>query len=842
MGGDSKHNTGEQETIEFDSFDNGFDSVLDSDEGLDSISGFFTLPEVHQTHDSREVMSAIPFASNRYQIQNQIGEGGMSQVFRVFDKVLNRTVAMKVIRPSLSLKPEVENKFYEEAQATAQLQHPAIVPVYDMGKLPNGQLYFTMKEVNGHTLRTIIRELHGYRVGAQWNETPNGWTFPRLVQAMIQVCEAMAHAHQFGVVHRDLKPENIMLGSHGEVMVLDWGIAQLRQVSFEQNATTDARETIILSSGSKQSRHGAIAGTPAYMAPEQASSEFAQIGPRSDIYSLGGIFYELLTGRTPRVGTSHEIIKDLVAGVAVRAIPTESWIPRELRELTIRMLNMNPEARPQNVFQISRSLRRWLEGAEKQERALELVRKAKLLYSEVNDANLRADQLSALAAREAARIPPYAGIEHRRKLWRKEDESIKARSAARLLELEMLEQLRTALNYDNACVQAHEGLAEYYHQRHQYCERNHMNQEAKTYEVLLRKHNLGRYNTYLEGLGYLSVHTDTSAVATLFKYVDDDRRLNLEPLGVYKELPIENLSLPMGSYLIQVRSESKLPLRLPISIERAKHFEVRAPNEEQTRPLRLLSTDEISNSECYVPQGWATVGAHENPDNPMRQVWVDGFIMQKYHVTNRQYLDFLNHLVRDGRLEDANNYAPAYWQTGKRQVIYGFEPDENGGFFKLVPDPQGDIWDLEWPVILVDYHGAMAYAKWYSEKSGHLWRLPTSLEWEKAARGVDGRAYPWGDYFEAIWARVRESVRPNESLLPVKVTDYPSDVSPYGICGLGGNAQDWCLEMLDNSPEAPIRGAAWSHMHAFAPLHLFRLVDKTVRTETASFRLVRSVN
>ncbi|MEC8276768.1 MAG: hypothetical protein VX026_03565, partial [Myxococcota bacterium] len=140
MGGDSKHNTGEQETIEFDSFDNGFGSVLDSDEGLDSISGFFTLPEVHQTHDSREVMSAIPFASNRYQIQNQIGEGGMSQVFRVFDKVLNRTVAMKVIRPSLSLKPEVENKFYEEAQATAQLQHPAIVPVYDMGKLPNGQL------------------------------------------------------------------------------------------------------------------------------------------------------------------------------------------------------------------------------------------------------------------------------------------------------------------------------------------------------------------------------------------------------------------------------------------------------------------------------------------------------------------------------------------------------------------------------------------------------------------------------------------------------------------------------------------------------------------------------
>ena len=269
----------------------------------------------------------------------------------------------------------------------------------------------------------------------------------------------------------------------------------------------------------------------------------------------------------------------------------------------MRMLKLKPEARPQNVTQIARALRRWLEGAEKQERALELVRKANCFYSEVNDANLRADQLRALAAREAARIPPYAGIEHKRKLWRKEDESMKARGAARLLELEMLEQLRTALNYDNACVQAHEGLAEYYHQRHQYCERNHMDQEAKSHEVLLRKHNLGRYDLYLEGLGTLSVQTDEPAVATLFKFVEEDRRLNLEPLGVFKELPIENLSLPMGSYLIQVRSEDKLPLSVcPYRLNGQAILRC-APQENQARPLRLLRSDEISDGECYVPQG-----------------------------------------------------------------------------------------------------------------------------------------------------------------------------------------------------------------------------------------------
>lgn len=842
MGGDSKRKSGEQETIHIDGFDGDSSIFEEPKEGFDSISGFFTLPGQNESLDAQNVSNDDAFPANRYHIQDMLGEGGMSQVFRVFDKVFNRTVAMKVIRLELSKKIEAENKFYEEAQATAQLQHPSIVPVYDMGQLANGQLYFTMKEVNGYTLREVIQELHQARDGAIWNETPNGWTFPRLIQAMIQVCDAVAHAHQYGVVHRDLKPDNVMLGAHGEVMVLDWGIAQIRQSSFEHEQTTDSGDTIILSAPSQQSkRHGAIAGTPAYMAPEQARGEIERIGPRADIYALGGIIYELLTGKVPRAGEGKDVLKELVLGLPVTAITPEPWIPQQLIELAERMLKLNPDLRPSNVGVVSRTLRRWLEGAEKRERALELVQKAKLLYSEVNDANLRADQIKALAKREATRIPPFAGVEHRRQLWKKQDAAEKAQGAARLLELEMLEQLRTALNYDNQCIAAHQSLSEYYHQRHQYCERNHMEQEAKSYELLLRQHNQGDYDSYLQGTGYLSIKAADSAIATLFQYVEHDRRLEPEPLGSLMDLPIERMALPMGSYMLQIRSAGKAMLSLPVNIERARHFELRAPQEDEARLLRFLEPDELGPHECYVPQGWTIVGAHENPDNPMRQVWVNNFIIQKYHVTNRQYIEFLNALVKEGRQEEALEHAPAYWQAGKRQMMYGFDAEADGGIFKLVPDPQGHTWDPEWPVILVDYHGAMAYAQWYSQKTGHEWRLPTSFEWEKAARGVDGRSYPWGDHFEAIWARVRESVRPNETLLPVRVTDYPDDISPYGVCGLGGNAQDWCLESKPNSSEAPIRGAAWSHMHGFVPLHLFRELNKAARTETASFRLVRSL-
>lgn len=817
-----------------------FEEELNTGEN-NSISGFFTLPGSKARIDSQALMGSIPFASNRYQMQSLLGEGGMSHVYRVFDRVLNRSVAMKVIRQNLAENEQVERKFYEEAQATAQLQHPSIVPVYEMGKLPNGHFYFTMKEVRGKTLGEIIQEVHRFKIGSQWNETSDGWTFRRLINALVQVCEAVSHAHQCGVVHRDLKPDNIMLGSFGEVLVLDWGIAKIHEVAFEQG-DDDAAATIILSTGSSStSRRGSVAGTPMYMAPEQAQARNTDIGPHSDIYALGGILYEIMSGSPPRSGNSKQIILSLVNNEPVEMISEQDWLPTELTDLCHWALQLSIEKRPQQVTQFSKTLLRWLDGAQRREQALQLVHKASSIQSEVSNANLLADQLVAIAKRESLRIPSYAGIDHKRSIWKKEDEAKKARFDANILEVQMLEQLRTALNYDNTCELAHQALADFYHQRHRYYESLHMDAEAWEYEILLRKHERGRYESYLRGYGTLNLHATTPTEATLFRFERIDRRL--EPVFVKSlgALPIEGLEVEMGSYCLKLSSNENEILTLPVQISRAKTTHLLAPKESSERPVQFIKKGSLNKNECYIHQGWTMVGSTESVEHPLKNVWVDGFVIQKFHVTNREYIIFLNDIANTVGLERAKGYAPSYVLAGHSQQIYGLREFDTGWEFYLTPDPQGDIWDLDWPIILVDYHCASAYAKWLSQKENMDWRLPSLFEWEKAARGVDGRIYPWGDHFEATWANVRESNRPGEKPLPKPVQDFAKDESPYGVRGMGGNAQDWCLELPSDAKRAPIRGCGWSQLQAFVPLHLFRVVDKSSRTETASFRLVRDL-
>ncbi len=159
---------------------------------------------------------------DRYDDLGPIGVGGMGEVRRVRDRELNRVLAMKVIQAPLMLKPGALARFLEEAQATAQLQHPAIVPVHDMGQLADGRVYFTMKEVRGHTFTQTIREAHAAP------EQTRAVQLHRLVGMLHRASQAVAYAHERGVVHRDVKPDNIMVGSYGEVLVMDWGLAKIR--------------------------------------------------------------------------------------------------------------------------------------------------------------------------------------------------------------------------------------------------------------------------------------------------------------------------------------------------------------------------------------------------------------------------------------------------------------------------------------------------------------------------------------------------------------------------------------------------------------------------------------
>ncbi|MCA9541007.1 MAG: serine/threonine protein kinase, partial [Myxococcales bacterium] len=173
---------------------------------------------------------------DRYEVQDEIGRGGMGEVRRVYDALLDRTVAMKVLGLPILDNPIARARFAREAGITAGLQHPGIVPVHDRGELPDGRLWYTMREVLGRTLADVIADVHRVSGDHAWRDTPDGWNLRRLIETLLRVCEAMAYAHREGIVHRDLKPQNVMVGAFGEVQVMDWGLARLMQV-FDHEGT-----------------------------------------------------------------------------------------------------------------------------------------------------------------------------------------------------------------------------------------------------------------------------------------------------------------------------------------------------------------------------------------------------------------------------------------------------------------------------------------------------------------------------------------------------------------------------------------------------------------------------
>ena len=287
----------------------------------------------------------LPKAEGRYTLGDLLGEGTGGRVVRAYDRELGRWVAMKLLRQFPS-DPLEEARLQREARATGRLDHPGIVAVYDLGRLPDGRLYYTMREVPRRTLRDILD-------GLQRNdaETVQRVGPLALLNLFLQLCSAMEFAHARGVVHLDLKPENIMIGDFGEVQVMDWGESHWAESG----------------AGEQRSRGMAAAqsvGTPAYMSPEQARGQHSRFGPLCDVYSLGVILYELLTFRQPSLRenamlTMMAVITEPIVAPSVAS--PDRWIPETLDVIVMRALEKEPEARWPSVQAFAAALKRHLE-------------------------------------------------------------------------------------------------------------------------------------------------------------------------------------------------------------------------------------------------------------------------------------------------------------------------------------------------------------------------------------------------------------------------------------------------------------------------------------------------
>jgi serine/threonine protein kinase len=349
--------------------------------------------------------------SAHYTPGREIARGGMGAVLEANDELLGRTVAMKVIREGVGDADKLRKRFIREASVLAKLEHPNIVPIHELGRDRQGQLFYTMKKVEGRTLQAIIDSIrHGNP------ETIAEFSLDRLLLIFRKICDAMAFAHTKGIIHRDLKPENVMIGAFGEALVMDWGLAKaihdklqtkaesasLANLSDSPNfnavmpvakATPTAKLDDLSDSGNL-TMDGSVLGSPRYMAPEQAMGRIDELDERSDIFSLGGILYCILTLRPPiEGGTLVEILENVRSGVvkpptqfsvkrqansskAVNATQTDAAtdgvaslphcpkqiVPAALSAVCMKAMSLDPAARYQAVTELSKEIESYQAG------------------------------------------------------------------------------------------------------------------------------------------------------------------------------------------------------------------------------------------------------------------------------------------------------------------------------------------------------------------------------------------------------------------------------------------------------------------------------------------------
>ncbi|MCE9637073.1 MAG: SUMF1/EgtB/PvdO family nonheme iron enzyme [Planctomycetes bacterium] len=797
----------------------------------------------HEVPDSAaEVRPEAPAADfapaeEKYVFVAEIGSGGMGEVMLVHDRDLRREVAMKVIRGDGAASAEMTRRFVAEAQATSQLEHPGIPPVHDIGVTPDGKVYFTMKVVRGETLSGVLKKLV---LGAK--ETRAAYSLHKLASVLERVTEALHFAHERGIVHRDLKPENLMLGEFGEVHVMDWGIAKVRPASGgDRDAEADVVHTVEtdgLAHGATRTQAGTVTGTIPYMSPEQARGE--TLDRRSDVYALGAILYEMLTLQPAYSGGGVQLLLKVREGefpdVATRN--PRRPVPESLADLCRRAMAKDPAARPATAREFGDELRAWLDGrAEKERRHKEaeaLAAQGRESLGKFAAARAATDDAERAAEAMAPQFKPWQPRAEKRPLADARRRVTESRRDAALAFAETTRLLEGALLAESDNATARALLTELWKSRLAEAELRGVADDAAHALTMVRRYDDGRLAALLAGDGSLELASDPpGAEVTLHRFEDDDGVLVPDTGRVLGATPLPAVSLPMGSYLAVLRRPGYADVRYPVHIAR---------NRAWRGTVKLRMQREIGTGFVYVPGGPFVYG--EGKDAKILEL--PDFVISDKPVTFGDWAEFLTAVEEEQGLDAARKLVPSvrgdgdYMERREDGTWVALPINVDGSARERCLKEHGPGFELRLPVAGVSWHDAVAYCAWKTKTTGKPWRLPTEEEREKAARGVDGRAFPWGEAADPTLGKCQDSR--NERSQPEPVGCFPTATSVYGMIDASGNTWDWTDSWRDaGATRRVLRGGSWNG--AIGPLRCTtrNRNDPGARYTNIGFRPARTV-
>ncbi len=721
-----------------------------------------------------------------YEIEACLGRGGMGVVYAARDPELERKVAIKFL---LGDSAAGLRRFQLEAVAAARVQHPGVVAVHAVGE-HRGHPYIVMDHVDGVSLDRYLEE-----------QAPDR---RRCVELLADVCQAVGAAHRRGVIHRDLKPANVLVDRQGGARVLDFGVAKLFARDVEAAVRT---------------REGELLGTPAYMAPEQVGGAGGVVDTRTDVFTLGVILYQLLTGELPFLRDSLAAMIHAVAYEEAEPMGRHGCDDADLEAVARVAMDKEPGRRYQSVDALARDLRRWLAGAPVEARprsaavlALRFVRRhyvativALLLLASLpaglayrqwrRDAEV--DRLTAQGKARARLLGRHAvRLEDKARLARTRAQDATARrelrEAARAVEAETvaaLSALEQALALNPSAPWPRQALVEVLLARAGLAERLHQDAVARMYVALARSRDpRGRRADMIRGRGAIDIGERALDARVTLQRFALDRRGVLVPAEP-RELgnaPLGPVRLPTGSYLLTFRKAEHAVTRVPVLVRRDRTARV---------DPRLFRPDQIPAGYVHVPAGRFLMGDLRDTFGeglaPWQALDLPGFFIRRKPFTAAEVAAFLKTRPPGKRKLFTSYYhqKPLLRWEQKRGGVLWLAPYGEFGEKERIG---GKRWDIT-AVGLLTYSVAKEMLRWEAGRIGRsaaCVRMPSLAQYQKAGRGADGRAYPWGNTWIPGAAAVAEG---KDQVYPVTAIpgSHPLDTSIYGVTDLVGNVTSW---------------------------------------------------